>query len=77
MNTGAFPISNTICWDCANATGGCSWSKSLVPVEGWKAIKTKKQTVESYAVYDCPEFKRDAMGNGLRRLPKECIIEEN
>ena len=29
-----------ICWTCKNACGGCSWSRNLTPVEGWKAEKT-------------------------------------
>lgn len=31
----------TLCWSCKNACGGCSWSKSFAPVEGWTARPTK------------------------------------
>jgi len=57
----------TSCWCCQNAvpsaTRGCSWSRSLTPVKGWKAKLTshlydgKEKT--SYAVRWCPEFIRD------------------
>jgi len=76
MSENGYPISDTICWECANATGGCSWSKRLIPVKGWKAIPTTKQTTNSYAVYECPKFKRDAINHGQRRLPKECQEKE-
>ena len=62
----------TLCWNCANATGGCRWSRRLRPVEGWKIIKTKKTSYDgrdyaSCIVIECPEFKRDAVSNGLKR----------
>ena len=64
----------TLCWDCANATGGCSWSQSPdhVPVEGWTAIRRDlhnkySDPVESYIVTACPEFKRDAVRGGAQR----------
>ena len=62
----------TLCWDCAKAIGGCSWSKRLRPVAGWKIIPTRKTSSDgrNYAsciVLDCPEFKRDAVNNGLKR----------
>jgi len=52
----------TICWGCANAYSGCSWSKNFKPVEGWKAKKTTvnlggRGNEESYMVYECPMFK--------------------
>ena len=52
----------TLCWTCQNACGGCSWSKSFTPVEGWKAKPTQIKTVyndvfeESYRVIECPEY---------------------
>jgi hypothetical protein len=51
----------TLCWDCANATNsGCSWSASLIPVDGWTAEKdilsTNYKDNETYLVIDCPEF---------------------
>lgn len=53
----------TICWDCKNATGGCSWSKDFTPVDGWKAKPTKIKAVtrntkmhNSYIVLSCPQY---------------------
>ena len=57
----------TLCWDCGKALGGCSWSKSFIPVSGWTADKTDLhigyaddrrtvKTCESFFVYKCPEF---------------------
>ena len=58
----------TLCWDCANATGGCLWSDVLIPVKGWTAYPTpKKENKDSYLVVKCPEFIRDATGGGLHR----------
>lgn len=54
------------CWFCAKACGGCSWSKSYIPVEGWIAEKTYSDTyidttgklcqIESYKILQCPEL---------------------
>lgn len=55
----------TLCWTCKKATGGCSWSKSFTPIEGWKAIPTKVKIndrsrrgdeTDSFDIYECPEF---------------------
>ena len=56
----------TLCWDCANAVGWCSWSKDFTPVEGW----TMKYSTEHKAdiVTDCPLFIRDAKRGGLDRI---------
>ena len=69
----------TLCWDCANATGGCSWADRYdhTPVKGWTAIQTTlrchspsshAETTNSFIVIDCPEFIRDAEGYGARRI---------
>ena len=68
----------TLCWDCENATGGCSWSdhNEHTPVEGWTAIETRikvhnptqnDQISTSYIVLACPEFIKDAR---LRKPPE-------
>lgn len=55
--------SATLCWDCINAVPdneghGCSWSRSLVPVKGWTAERTKnRDRNDSWNVRKCPEFK--------------------
>lgn len=55
----------TLCWGCARALGGCSWSSGeFLPVEGWMALPTCQmeitpqgiQVTESYFVYGCPEY---------------------
>jgi len=54
----------TLCWICKNATGGCSWSHDLVPVEGWTVeetgaptyLATKKRLIPTVCVVKCPEF---------------------
>ena len=60
---------NTLCWSCANACGGCSWSDgTFTPVEGWTAIPAKisairgegrEQEIDSFIVTKCPKFKND------------------
>ena len=60
----------TLCWKCANACGGCSWSNgSFTPVVGWKAKKTVISAnhgggfhadIESYIVKSCPQFRDDS-----------------
>lgn len=65
----------TLCWDCANYCGGCSWSEHLnhTPVKGWRAFRRDLsnktgETIESYVVIDCPEFIRDAEEGGQYRI---------
>lgn len=56
----------TLCWKCAKACGGCSWSsKAHKPVDGWTAerrdvpVQNKPEPLESYIVESCPEFVSD------------------
>ena len=63
-----FESKYTLCWNCANATGGCSWADELKPVKGWIATPQTRHRLESYTVHQCPEFKRDAYYFGLRKL---------
>lgn len=62
--------SKTICWTCQNACGGCSWSKSFLPVEGWEAEPhtlyandSGHAPVQSYEVLCCPEYLPDRRGH--------------
>lgn len=52
--------SNNCCFLCKKCAGGCSWSKSFEPVDGWKAEKTifdgATHEGESYKILFCPEF---------------------
>ena len=62
----------TICWDCANATGGCAWSARREPVAGWNAeprrFKMDHKTDScSYIVRACPMFERDSYEYGMKR----------
>ena len=47
-----------LCWHCAKATGGCSWSKNFTPVPGWDAKKVVKGYVDTYDIRDCPLFEK-------------------
>ena len=67
----------TICWDCQKATGGCSWSRGFEPVEGWKAVPTKaygkstsekERWIDSFDVYECPEFVLDERCEKMREI---------
>ena len=53
----------SLCWLCKNCFGGCSWSESLEPVEGWNAERTIIQhfnaETPSFLVRDCPLFAPD------------------
>lgn len=42
----------SLCWDCQNACGGCSWSRCFEPVAGWEA----KPSEDSFFVINCPQF---------------------
>lgn len=48
------PEGDTLCWECRNATGGCSWSKKLKPVKGW----TVEEGSVSVSVKSCPKYER-------------------
>ena len=57
---------HTICWDCQNACGDCSWSDHWKhePVPGWKADRVPLKLGDgrytaTYIVRECPEFLRD------------------
>lgn len=53
-----------LCWDCANACGGCNWSARYEPVSGWDATPTERvlsdgtgglRVITSYEIRDFPE----------------------
>ena len=53
----------TLCWDCKNFAGNCSWSREFKPVDGWRAKKItinvcakKRPTITSYIVFECPQY---------------------
>lgn len=54
----------SICGDCVNSVGLCSWSAKFIPVEGWKAEPVKRRLgsgdiVTGFAVKECPKFIMD------------------
>lgn len=68
----------TLCWECAKAYGGCSWSAKFEPVAGWEARKYVRarrrlgvvDEWESYDVISCPEFEQeDRMKMKRVRIP--------
>lgn len=63
----------TLCWKCANACGGCSWSDmSFTPVKGWKAVPTKIW-VDHSPKYSRREGKRK--DRYMRRIDSFRVIE--
>ena len=63
---------NTLCWDCENCIGGCSWSKNFEPVEGWKAkAVTNSDNSDTYLVRECPQFKK---GNAKTNLESDVFV---
>lgn len=67
---------HTLCWDCAKATSqDCPWAERGQPVEGWRAKKTKLrfsgELSDSYRVFSCPLFERDAVNGGMKKVGGE------
>ena len=64
------PPARTLCWTCARAHRGCSWSENQMPVEGWRAEPTVLcGGIDSFLVLECPlhvhetrAARRDASG---------------
>lgn len=56
------------CWECAKACGGCAWSRSFQPIQGWDAEKRVisntggcgRTLTESYYIRSCPEYEQEA-----------------
>lgn len=66
---------HTLCWDCANACFGCSWSRYFEPVEGWVATPTQGKVSDSFIVHQCPQFIRDAYEGGTKRMKKREVTK--
>lgn len=55
-------VGANICFDCARACGGCSWSRRFKPVPGWTAQRatlpggTPGTTIDTYQVTACPKY---------------------
>ena len=71
-----------LCTTCARASGFCSWSRKLVPVEGWDAEPTSVKAVsnngsyESYRVKTCPLYIQDGSTVEERRIQRNMLKEE-
>ena len=56
---------NNCCYICKKSIDGCSWSRSLEPVKGWKAIECeRKYSSPSYKILYCPEFEEGNAAKG-------------
>ena len=48
-----------LCWTCQKATTGeCSWSRKLIPVDGWDAVPSKVHA-SGFRIRQCPEYVSD------------------
>ena len=54
---------NECCFSCGNCIDGCSWSRDLIPVEGWIAEKIERNN--SYKIFWCPEFNPESKDREL------------
>lgn len=70
-----------LCWTCARACGGCSWSRSFTPVNGWTAEQTElyvdrgeyeTHRTTSYRIKACPLYVPDATHASK---PKEYLVD--
>ena len=54
-------MADHLCNFCARASGLCSWSSELTPIEGWEAVESFDWAGDhySYDVKKCPLFERD------------------
>ena len=61
---------NILCFKCKNAYGGCEWSKSFDPVDGWIAepcdVKSRNREFSNpnlmksdYHIIWCPKYVED------------------
>lgn len=70
-------MKETLCWRCSiPGTGGCSWDKSLTPVEGWEAEQTPfrdshSEASFSYCVKSCPLFRPESYREERKMLTEE------
>ena len=58
----------SLCWKCKKSCGGengCSWFNGFIPVQEWKARKTKN----GYLVHYCPLFEQDTSV----QKPADCV----
>lgn len=74
-----------LCWTCANACGGCPWSRRFEPVPGWTAHETKLRIVsvgrgrkytirmaDTYEIEACPLYVADGNMSRYVELKESC-----
>lgn len=55
-------VGANICFDCARACGGCSWSRRFKPVPGWTAQRAtlpggmSGTRIDTYQITACPQY---------------------
>ena len=60
----------SICGDCKNSVGLCSWSHKLKPVPGWDAEMVLRRNNDGsyskgYCVRSCPKFCKEHRSEGV------------
>lgn len=79
-----------LCTTCARASGFCSWSQELIPVEGWHAkptmikhmnnkgdnVEEKTAYTNSYRIYACPLYIQDGKTPLERKIQRMLLMEE-
>lgn len=91
MSSGNWTKKQTLCWECENACGGCSWSEidpetgrpRFEPVPGWTAEESSLhmshgRDMKSYHITDCPQFKGDRSKTRRKKMSeadKEIFLE--
>ena len=68
---------NNCCYICKKCIDGCSWSRSLEPIKGWKASKSEKRADEphdGYKIFFCPEFEEGNASEG-REYDEDCCMD--
>lgn len=74
-----------LCWNCAKATGFCSWSREFRPVNGWVAkdvrlkmtLPTGTKYIKTFHILFCPEFEYDGMCSRCDLCPDSERKNEN
>ena len=57
---------DSICWHCIHACGGCSWSDSFIPEDWWAEETEVYGGLHSYNVIACRKYEEPEEGCGLK-----------
>ena len=67
----------SLCMDCKNSCGNCTWSSKYKPVNGWKASKTiiqdSHRNIPSYKVEECPCYCADRPHKQGYKITNEAV----